>query len=629
MELVESGLVLQLKSCFFDMIDPESRSMKVERVTNEMLCAVKNVLNAEKVSLYLYDEWKHEFHHESTAADAGQSNGPSFLVNKRLNPLQLGSQVYRNSLPFEGLEEFDLLIEIMDGEKIAGFLVIKEKAMTSISFFTDDFFEVIGKQCYLFLEKCRTWTKVSMEETRYKLLYRVTEKFHSSMDMDDVLGEIIMTLQEVYPSFTYYLLLSQDNHNHSQLPIKDLEYDSENIAAMQAYLTGTTQFEDSLLERRSILYAPLKGKQGVYGVLQVNASNTLVFPKDEVEFITLLADTAGSALENAQLYQQSRRLISDLQLINETSHRLNSNLRLSETINYMCEQISSSFLAHEVGFFMISNVHADVQVLPGSTKFFWENEAAEYINYLMAKIQRENDSLFIGDLILPEKEAKEMKFRSVMAVPMVQSDTIKGFSIVLHEDPYYFSFETFKLLQSLIHHSTLAFTNSMLREELEKMIITDHLTKLHSRNYLDERIQRAMLEDDQGTFILIDIDNFKVVNDQYGHQIGDEVLVQVANLIKGNIRGSDVGARWGGEELAIYLPKITLNAGVAIAERLVERVADSTAPQVTISCGISFWNRDRQDSFKRLFKRADEALYIAKNSGKNRVITQKDTIPAY
>ena len=129
---------------------------------------------------------------------------------------------------------------------------------------------------------------------------------------------------------------------------------------------------------------------------------------------------------------------------------------------------------------------------------------------------------------------------------------------MLQKEPYYFSFDNFKLLQSLIHHSSLAMANSILREELEKMVITDHLTQLRSRNYLDKQMGESMQEDEEGTFILIDIDNFKKVNDTYGHQIGDDILVQVANLIQSNIRESDIGARWGGEELAIYLPKVPL-----------------------------------------------------------------------
>jgi diguanylate cyclase (GGDEF)-like protein len=465
------------------------------------------------------------------------------------------------------------------------------------------------------------------EENKYKQLFLVTEAFHSLLDKDALLREIIVSLEQLYPSFSYYLLLSQDNYIDNELPIIDLEYDSENITAMQSYVSGNIQMEFSLEEKRSILYAPFKGKQGVYGVLQVIAPNTLEFPKNEIEFITLFANAAGGALENAQLYQQSRRVIADLQLINETSHRLNSNLRLAETMTYMSEQIKHSFDSQEVGFFLFSHDQIKVNVLPGSTPFFSTKQARIYIDFIKDKIHQEKDSLFIGDLNLP-KMTDITYFRSVMAIPMFESENLKGFSIVMHQEPYFFSFDTFKLLQSLIHHSSLALTNSMLREELEQMIITDHLTKLHSRNYLDEKIKWSMKHDEEGTFIIIDIDNFKDINDTYGHQVGDEVLIQVANLIKANIRGNDIGARWGGEELAVYLPKVTLEKGVGIAERVVEKVAQYSNPHITVSCGVSYWSKDRLDTYSYLFKRADEALYIAKGTGKNKVVSQRNSIRA-
>ncbi|OIK16921.1 GGDEF domain-containing protein [Bacillus sp. MUM 116] len=465
------------------------------------------------------------------------------------------------------------------------------------------------------------------EENRYKRLFHITEKFHSLMDKQSLLREIIVSLEELYPSFTCYLLLSQDYPNQNELPIVDFEYDSENITAMEAYVSGNVKMENSVEEKRSILYAPLKGKQGVYGVLQIIAPHILVFPEEEIEFITLLANAAGGALENAKLYQQSKRVISDLQLINETTHCLNSNLKLKDMIVYMSNQIKHSFQAEEAGFFLITENLVNVTVLPGSTSFFFTKQAHPYIDYLKNKIIKEKESLFFGDLNLPT--VNEIKcFRSIMAVPMIQRGILKGFSIVMKQDPYFFSFEAFKLLQSLIHHSAMALTNSLLREELERMIITDHLTKLHSRNYLDDKIQLSMKEDDQGTFILIDIDNFKVINDTYGHQVGDEVLVQVAKIVRVNIREHDVGARWGGEELAIYLPKVTLETGVAIAERLVKAVAECSVPSITVSCGVSYWNKDRFDSYTNLFKRADECLYTAKGTGKNKVINQNDCIKA-
>ncbi|EKN65113.1 diguanylate cyclase [Neobacillus bataviensis LMG 21833] len=459
-----------------------------------------------------------------------------------------------------------------------------------------------------------------LDDGKYKKLFQIAEKLHSTLNIDVLLGEIFIALKDIYPNFSYHLLLSMDTHSHSDLPIIDLEYDNDNIAAIQAFESGNVQFENTQMGH-AILYAPLKGKREIFGVLQVIAPDTKEFPINEVEFITLFSGCAGGALENAQLYQQSLRTISDLKLINETSHQLNSNRPLAETFEFMSTQIKASFEANEVGFFLFSHQLTKAKVLPGSTPYFFTRQARIYVDYIKEKLLKENEPLFIGDFTLSDKN-HGTSFHSIMAVPVVVSEKLRGFCMIMHRCPYFFSFESFTLLQSLVHHSSLALTNSMLREELKVLVTTDHLTKLHSRKFLDEKIQSSMKNDGEGTFILLDIDNFKEINDTYGHQIGDEVLIQVANLIRGNMREHDIGARWGGEELAIYLPKVPLETGAAIASRLVKKVAESSEPHITVSCGISYWNKESQDSYQYLFKRADEALYTAKETGKNKVVIQ-------
>ncbi|WML40854.1 sensor domain-containing diguanylate cyclase [Neobacillus sp. OS1-2] len=459
-----------------------------------------------------------------------------------------------------------------------------------------------------------------LDVVKYKKLFQITERLHSFLDVDVLLGELFIVLKEIYPNFSYQLLLSMDTYSHNDLPIIDLEYDGENIAAIQAFESGAVQFE-STQTGHAVLYAPLKGKREIYGVLQVIAPLTKGFPIYDVEFMALLSSCAGGALENAQLYQLSLRTISDLQLINETSHQLNSNRPMAETFEFMSTQIKASFEANEVGFFLFSQKQTKAKILPGSTPYFFTRQARVYVNHIIEKLQKENEPLFIGDFTLPEKN-HGTSFHSIMAVPVVVGERLRGFCMIMHHCPYFFTFESFTLLQSLVHHTSLALTNSMLREELKIMVTTDHLTKLHSRKFLDEKIQCSMKNDEEGTFILLDIDNFKEINDTYGHQIGDEVLIQVANLIRGNMREHDIGARWGGEELAIYLPKVPLDTGAAIACRLVKKVAKRSKPHITVSCGVSYWNKESKDSYQSLFKRADEALYTAKETGKNKVVIE-------
>lgn len=618
MEKEKSLLLCEIKSILIRCLEMSQDNLQYDQVIQQLLNQLIKVLRVKEIAFFQFNEKKKQLYCKiSTDKDKVQNKLDYIeICEAREEEIKNNDYFYRN-FPLGVLEEYELIISLKRDQKVMGILAMKENEKNSLLPQDSSFYKALSNECSSLIQTVSNISRIAAEEKRYKQLFRVTEKFHSSMNMDEVLREIIHTLKEVFPDFTYYLLLSHDNNHHNDLPIKDLEYDSENIAAMQAYVTGSTQFEDVMTEQKSVLYAPLKGKQGVYGVLQVTSPCMMVFPKGEIKFITLLANTAGSAIENAQLYSQSKRLIADLQLINETSHQLNSNLRLTETITYMNRQISKSFNAEEIGFILYED-DGNVQILQGSSNFFKKQQAWTYIRYIKEKIIDRKESLFLGDLQL--EGAESSAHRSVMAVPMVQSGVVKGFAVVMHSEAYYFSFEAFKLLQSLIHHSTLAFTNSILREELEKMVVTDHLTRLYSRSYLDKKLNESMNKEKEGTFILIDIDNFKKINDTYGHQVGDEILVQVSTIIQKNIRGTDIGARWGGEELAIYLPRVALSIGEAIAERIRTKVQLETVPQISISCGVSYWSNTQEDTAKDLFKRADTALYEAKNTGKNKVV---------
>ena len=166
-------------------------------------------------------------------------------------------------------QDYQAILLLRMEQKIVGLVTLKEKKQGTFLLQEKEAWFIFFQEFSQIFKTAISMFITAHEEKRYKQLYRVTEKFHSSMSMDAVLREIISTLKNMYPTFDYYLLLSNDNNNHENLPIKDLEYDSENVAAMQAYVTGTVQFEDRLSGQSSVLHAPLKGKQGVYGVLQV------------------------------------------------------------------------------------------------------------------------------------------------------------------------------------------------------------------------------------------------------------------------------------------------------------------------------------------------------------------------
>ncbi|ABV38080.1 diguanylate cyclase [Shewanella sediminis HAW-EB3] len=173
---------------------------------------------------------------------------------------------------------------------------------------------------------------------------------------------------------------------------------------------------------------------------------------------------------------------------------------------------------------------------------------------------------------------------------------------------------------------------------LKQENITDSLMGIFNRRYLDRRLkdetERALNYSQPLSIFLIDIDHFKQVNDNYGHQVGDLVLKNIAQLIKHSLRESDVLARFGGEEFVVILPRTKDSTSYTLAERLrhvvedfqltlpEESDKDSLSISVTVSIGVAGLNAQCKDC-QCLIENADRALYQAKRNGRNQVITSK------
>jgi len=167
-------------------------------------------------------------------------------------------------------------------------------------------------------------------------------------------------------------------------------------------------------------------------------------------------------------------------------------------------------------------------------------------------------------------------------------------------------------------------------KELEKLASIDPLTNLYNRRYFTHASEHilalAKREKSALSVLMLDIDNFKLINDTYGHKIGDDVLIILSNILLNTSRDSDVACRFGGEEFLILLPKTELEGASIIAEKLRKNIASHSFSvegfatlSFTVSIGASQVKVQTEKNVEKAIKRADDALYEAKNSGKNRV----------
>jgi diguanylate cyclase (GGDEF)-like protein len=164
-------------------------------------------------------------------------------------------------------------------------------------------------------------------------------------------------------------------------------------------------------------------------------------------------------------------------------------------------------------------------------------------------------------------------------------------------------------------------------KQLKHLSTTDVLTNISNRIKLDQQLARtiklAQRYNQQFSLILLDVDHFKIVNDQYGHLVGDYALKAVAEILKENIRSIDTLGRWGGEEFLIICPGQTLESSMLLAEKLRTKINQYKFEHFSnLSCSFGLSSYQPEDTSNHMIQRADDALYSAKNRGRNQVCSE-------
>jgi two-component system cell cycle response regulator len=229
---------------------------------------------------------------------------------------------------------------------------------------------------------------------------------------------------------------------------------------------------------------------------------------------------------------------------------------------------------------------------------------------------------------------EEPQARSLIAVPLRASGRVTGVLGLYDKDgtngTAAFDRGDLETIKAFASQATVAIDNVLLHQEAQRLSITDGLTGLWNYRYFTmtfaKEIERSSRFGRPLALLLLDLDKFKDVNDHYGHQRGDSVLIELATRVKAEIREVDTLARYGGEEFVLVLPNTDLAAAAAAAERIRAAVLALDEPHVksghgivTISIGVAaFVPADGNDA-QSCLQRADAALYEAKRLGRNRV----------
>lgn len=188
------------------------------------------------------------------------------------------------------------------------------------------------------------------------------------------------------------------------------------------------------------------------------------------------------------------------------------------------------------------------------------------------------------------------------------------------------AFTAFFLAGGYIH-----FRQEKKKNLYQNWAMTDRLTQVANRQHFDlifdQFIKEAKRRKWVFSLVLLDIDDFKKINDTYGHDAGDKVLIFLASLLQTNTRDQDFVARWGGEEFTILLPDTSAKQAFHLCEKirltLLKSIIQTTAAELTVTCSFGIAEYTDNSKQDELLKRADKALYRAKRDGKNKVFTEE------
>ncbi|MDI6794294.1 MAG: sensor domain-containing diguanylate cyclase, partial [bacterium] len=432
-------------------------------------------------------------------------------------------------------------------------------------------------------------------------------------------------------------------------------------------------------KNNSFLSVPLTTTKSM-GVINVaNKINGECFNEEDLKVLLLWTGQAAEMIEQARLYEGYARLkgeaeelekltrklatsktiisqvnelldesIHELTLINEVNKAVNNSLNCKHIINSIVDIVRDVIDYHVLAVLLVEEDKTTLYLdclTSGENDWITEDEIrSRMIGAFTSQTGISIEQGQINILGVRNTEATCQKNKlggpsrpggarltSFISIPIISSDRIMGMLGVGSRTIDAFSKEDSKNLNIVATHSAPIIENAFLHKKVENLSVTDELTNLYNYRHFKERLKEELVRvkryQTAFSLIMLDIDDFKKVNDLYGHPQGDIVLKELAGIIKGITRGVNIVSRYGGEEFVIILPEENKIGASVLAERLRKRVEEakfsrvkenSDSIRVTISLGISTYPADGNSEID-LVQKADDALYMAKKRGKNMV----------
>ena len=360
----------------------------------------------------------------------------------------------------------------------------------------------------------------------------------------------------------------------------------------------------------------------------------------EEQTIKLIHDLTAAAARDTM---RTRQLESE-KIVYGISNAVRSSVHIQEVLDTTVERLGTTLsLSRCVLLRAVENAEIvevfefTKEIFPAVRELFMGQEGFDFTKVALTLTRPEVliDPELDSECAYDRPFLKKLGIRSGLVVPIIMRQKVLG--VLFLQDcveARAWSIDDISLIGSLADQLSVAIENAELHQERERQAVIDGLTGVANRRSFNEMLarefERAKRYDHPLSLVMIDLDHLKKINDTFGHQTGDEAIKAIGAVLRQSSRSVDLPARYGGEEFCVLLPNTEIDMAEQLAERLRRLINEVTIPQVgniSASVGVATYPQHADDP-DILLKRADEALYLAKQSGRNQVKTSAATVPS-
>ncbi len=499
------------------------------------------------------------------------------------------------------------------------------------------------------------------DRNRLKIFYEISRSSSKSPALYNVLKEITQRMAEFMRAEVALVFLYNEESGtlDAQQPSLGLDFMSTARLRLQADTPGVLSscFRNDkplLVTRRlsreveispfapgynvfDMLASPLVARGRTIGlIVMANKLNRRGFNKHDLALTELIAPHISVFLDNALLYRRSEEKVAQLTSLIRVIDAINTVSSLDQLYNLAMDVIRGLFAVEKA---LINIIDYRVELMETVRSFGYSEEyITRHLSHPFEAINEcyvmRHDETFLCTDVASDLRCPNMlvdpESHSVLCVPIRSGKNVYG---ILHMASRYqnaFDEEDAALANAIGEQIGMVVESARLFEEINRLAITDDMTGLYNIRYLrrvlGEEVKRSIRYNRPLSFIMLDIDFFKIYNDKHGHPRGDEVLRILAGLLQQNTRDVDTVFRYGGEEFSVIIPEVGKQEAYAMAERIRRVVQEHLFPyeedqpggNLTVSIGVASLPDDAQEG-EELVDKADRALYRAKQSGRNRV----------